>query len=58
MTAKADLRVPIWIVVAVILASSDFLFSAVEGAVSLDDFSWTLVVGSSIGREEVDSNCS
>ena len=43
---------PMWIVVAVILASSDLRLRAVEGV------SWTEMVGSSGGWEEVEGSCS
>ena len=57
-TARAERRVPIWIVVAVNLASSDLRFKAVEGASSLEDFSRIEVVGSRGGWEEVEGSCS
>jgi len=56
--ARADFRVPTWKVVLFIVAESDFCFSAVEGAVSLEDFSWVVEVGSRMGREEVEGSCS
>jgi hypothetical protein len=58
MTAKAERRVPMWIVLAVILASDDLRFRVVEGAASSDDFSWVVIVGSRIGREDVEGSCS
>ena len=57
MTARAERRVPMWIVVAVIPASSDSRLKAVE-ELSLEGFSWTLVVGSRMGLEEVEESCS
>jgi len=42
----------------VISASAALRLSAVEGATSLEDFSWWSVVGSRMGREEVESSCS
>ena len=56
--ANADFRVPMWIVSAVMFASSDFLFKAVEGATSLVASACLVTVGSRMGREEVDSICS
>ena len=47
-----------WIVSAVMFASSDFLLKAVEGATSFEDSSCIVRVGLRTGREEVDSSCS
>ena len=57
-TARAERRVPMWIVVVVMPASSDLRLKAVEGAASLEDHSWTEVVGSRGGGGEADSSCS
>lgn len=39
-------------------ASSALRLKTVEEASSLEDFSWIEMVGSRIGREEVESSCS
>lgn len=56
--ARADFRVPMWKVVLFIVAESYFCFSAVVGAVSLEDFPCVEVVGSIMGREGVEGSCS
>lgn len=58
ITARADLLVPMWIVVGAVPISTDFALDAVEGSTSFAALSWAHVVGSRAGREEVDSSCS
>lgn len=59
-TARAERRVPMLIFMGDDMrpASSALRLRAVEGASSLEDFSWIETVGSRIGREEVESSCS
>lgn len=54
---RADLRVLILTVLLPEMAL-DFALRAVEGATSLGDTLWMEVVGSRMGREDVEGSCS